>query len=88
MEFNTDIFELRNEKNKKINLIGLKLPSSKDVFFRAKQAEIFEQYEAARIFLRETENEDWEHWFTCDNDKYTGVFELIFTGNFFEAALM
>lgn len=88
MEFKTDIFELSVKKDKKINLIGLKLPSSKDVFFRAKQEEIFQQYEAARIFLRETENEDWEHWFTCNNDKYIGVFELIYTGNLFEVALM
>ena len=88
MEFNTDIFKLDRDKNFSVNLVGMKLPTNKDLFFRAKQQEIFQQYETARIFLKETDTDDWNHWFTCNDTNFQGVFELIFTGNIFEAALM
>lgn len=87
MDFQTDIFSLGPSKNVKFELAGVKIPNNKDLFFRAKQQEIIEQYEAARSFLRETETDDWEHWFTSD-PKYKPVFELIFISHFFEAALM
>ena len=88
MEFVTDIFELDYKKNFKVNLVGLKMPTAKDVYFRSKQHEIFQQYESARIFLSETETEDWNHWFHCDNEKYQGAFENIYRSQFFETALM
>lgn len=87
MDFNTDIYTLLPPKNVKFDLVGVKLPNNRDVFFRAKQQEIIEQYEAARSFLKETETDDWEHWFTSDG-KYKPVFSLIFISHFYEAALM
>ena len=38
----------------------------KPSYFRSKQKELVEQYSAARIFLRETD--DWEHWFNLVED--------------------
>lgn len=88
MGFSTNIFELQQKKNITIDLIGAKLPTPKDIFFRAKQKEIFEQYESARIFLRETEIDDWSHWFTGANPEYHEVFKLTFMEIMFESALM
>lgn len=87
MKFETDIFTLSPPKKVTFNLVGATLPNNKDLFFRAKQREITEQYEAARLFLQETETDDWEHWFKSD-EKYKHVFELIFASHLFEAALM
>jgi len=86
--FVTDIFELQQNRNIKINLIGASLPNSSDVFFRAKQEEVFQQYESARIFLRETKTDDWNHWFQNCNTEYQEVFELLFTERMFESSLM
>lgn len=88
MKFYTDISELKQNQNVDIKVDGAKIPSHKDVFFRAKQNEIFEQYESARIFLRETETRDWNHWFQDANPKYQEVFELLFINRMFEVALM
>ena len=63
MDFNTDIFSLDRPSKVTFNLVGSKLPSSNDVYFRAKQRELVEQYSAARIFMHETETDDWDHWF-------------------------
>lgn len=87
MEFNTNIHDLLPPRKFKVDLVGMKLPNNKDIFFRAKQQEIIEQYEAARSFLHETDTDDWEHWFTSD-EKHQPIFELIFTSHFFQSALM
>ena len=84
MEFVNDIHSLLPSRNIKFSLEGVKLPNNKDLFFRAKQQEIIEQYEAARSFLCETETEDWDHWFT--SEKHHEVFELIFKSHFLEAS--
>lgn len=87
MEFVNDIYSLLPSRNVKFSLKEVKFPNNKDLFFRAKQQEINEQYEAARSFLRETETDDWDHWFTSD-EKHHKVFELIYKSHFFEASLM
>ena len=88
MEFVGDIFSLERPTTRQINLLGASLPSSKDVYFRSKQKEIVEQYSAARIFLRETETDDWEHWFNPVEDDVTDkAFKLIFRSHFYETAL-
>lgn len=88
MKFVTDIFELQRDRNIQINILGETLPNPKEIFFRAKQEELFQQYESARIFLRETETDDWNHWFQNNDPKYQEVFELLFTERMFEAALI
>ncbi len=88
MDFNTDIFSLDRPAEVKFDLVGSKLPSSNDVYFRAKQSELVEQYSAARIFMYETETDDWNHWFYPLEDKTTTeVSRLIFRSHFYETAL-
>ena len=48
MDFKTDIFSLDKPKKVTFNLVGAKLPSTNDLYFRAKQEELVEQYAAAR----------------------------------------
>lgn len=89
MDFATDIFTLESDGNRTINLIGTPMPTSKDVYFRAKQKELLDQYAAARIFMHETETDDWSHWFQAtDNHDNQQAFELIFRSYFFESALI
>lgn len=88
MEFATDIFSLEPNGNRTINLIGASMPTSKDIYFRAKQKELLDQYAAARIFMHETETDDWSHWFKpTENPTNQREFELIFRSYFYESAL-
>ncbi|AQS08360.1 hypothetical protein CLOBY_04510 [Clostridium saccharobutylicum] len=88
MNFLTNIFELNPHKDIKVKLLEVKMPHHKDIFFRAKQDEIFQQYESARIFLNETETKDWNHWFQNDDLKNQELFELLFMERMYEASLM
>lgn len=56
MEFDREVFDLMPSGSKTFNLIGLKMPSDKDIFFRAKQKETLDKYQAARRFMYELEN--------------------------------
>ncbi|MDD4691870.1 hypothetical protein [Eubacterium aggregans] len=88
MEFINDIFTLQKPSKVKFELIGTKLPSSNDLFFRSKQEELIEQYSAARIFMHETETDDWNHWFNpVDDERAEKAFHLIFRSHFYETAL-
>lgn len=88
MDFINDIFTLKKTSDAKIELMGKKLPNSNDLYFRSKQEELIEQYLAARIFIRETETEDWNHWFKSSDDKTAEEeLRLIFRSHFYETAL-
>lgn len=71
MDFTTDILSLDKPSSVTFNLVGSRLPNNHDLFFRSKQKELVEQYSAARIFLRETETDDWKHWFNPVADDVT-----------------
>lgn len=89
MEFSTDIFTLEAPTTRKFPLNGLKMPVSKDYYFRAKQQELIDQYAAARIFMHETDTDNWEHWFTRPEDETNMVaFQNIFRSYFYETALL
>lgn len=89
MDFKTDIFSLYPPSSRTFNLVGTTLPTNTDIYFRAKQKELLDQYCAARLFMREIDTDDWEHWFVPDEDQSHGeVFKLIFTSYFYETALM
>ena len=88
LKFTTDIFSLDKPSSVTFRLSGTKLPNNHDLFFRSKQKEIVEQYAAARIFLRETETDDWKHWFDpVENSVADKVFKLTLRSHFYEAAL-
>ena len=89
MDFANDIFTLKPPSKKSFKLEGTSLPTNKDLYFRTKQREIIDQYAAARIFLRETETDDWSHWFNLvDDERNNTAFKKIFTTYFYETALM
>lgn len=89
MEFANDIFTLEPPTKQTFKLEGTPLPTNKDLYFRTKQREIIDQYAAARIFLRETEIDDWSHWFNpVENERNNTAFQKIFTTYFYETALM
>ena len=70
------------------NLPNTKFPNSNDVFFRTKQSELVEQYSAARIFMHETDTDDWTHWFNpVNNQSVTDYARLIYRSHFYETAL-
>lgn len=89
MEFTNDIFTLIPPNSKSIRLVETKLPTNKDLYFVTKKNEIIDQYSAARIFLNETETEDWSHWFDQDdNERLNTAFQKKYTTFFYETALM
>lgn len=88
VEFRTDINELRPPNKVKFNLVGAKLPNNNDIYYRAKQKELIDQYSGARLFLNETGTDDWTHWYQKIEDKTANkAFKTIFSGYFYEAAL-
>lgn len=45
MEFQTDIFQgVEPPSSSKYNLVGVKIPTSQDVYFMSKWHELFERY--------------------------------------------
>ena len=44
VEFKTDINELRPPNHVKFDLFGAKLPNNNDIYYRAKQKELIDQY--------------------------------------------
>ena len=88
MQYKHDHLSLLPPTSSSFTLEGLRLPSSKHIFFRAKQREIVDQYSAARVMLDETECSDWQHWFQTSTDaKNDEAFKLIFCSIFYESAL-
>ena len=89
MEFVHDLSELRPPNKVTFSLVGMKMPTNKDVYIRALEKQIIEQYESARIFMYETETPDWRHWFQKPEQEFAEeAFEWIFRSKFLECALM
>lgn len=89
MEFETDIFSLGPPSKKSFSLEGLKIPQNLDIYYRAKQKELLDQYAAARLFMRETETNDWTHWFeSVENPSVNEAFKHIMTSYFYETSLL
>ena len=67
---------------------GAKIPTNKDIYYRAKQEEIIEQYLAARLFICETETDEWDYWIkSAGDEKSLSISKLKLTASFYEAAL-
>lgn len=89
MEFEREVFDLMPPNNVSYSLNGLKMPSDKDIFFRAKQKETLDKYQAARRFMYELETDDWDHYFhKCANEKANIYFQNVFKAQWYEAALL
>ena len=89
MDFQNSVFSLYPPRRAKISLIGATLPSDKDIFFRAKQKETLDRYQAARRFMYETENSDLNHYFNPLEDEQANLyFQNVYRSQFYEAALL
>lgn len=90
MKFQTDIYNgVAPPSSSKYNLAGIKLPTSQEVYFMSKWHELFERYEMARVFLRKTEEDNWDYWFNRVDDEVAqkGI-ELTFKSQMLECALI
>lgn len=90
MEFKTNHCDLYPPEKRKSTLSsGLKIPTDRDFYFRAKQYEIVDQYTAARFFLAQTEGENYKAWLIPNaNPRVTEGIEYTWKGYFYESALM
>ena len=88
MEFINNPSSLRKPSQVDFNLPDTKIPTDTDVYFRAKQDELVDQYSAARIFMYETETDDWKHWIGSPKDQSaSNEFRLLLKSHFYETAL-
>lgn len=89
IKFNSDVFDLYPPRNVEFNLSDSNIPSDKDIFFRAKQKETLDRYQAARRFMYEIDTDDWGHYFKpVDNDIANNYFQTTYRSQFYEAALI
>lgn len=89
MEFEHEVFDLMPPHNKTFSLVGMKIPNDKDIFFRAKQKETLDRYQAARRFMYELETDDWDHYFQKSADaKANAYFQNVLKAQMYEAALI
>ncbi len=90
IQFEHDVFHIMpNKQSVKFNMIGAKLPTNKDIFFRSKQEETLERYQAARRFMYELDTDDWNHYFQPIEDaKGNLYFQNVLRAQLYEAALM
>ena len=89
MEFEHEVLDLMPPHNKTFSLVGMKIPNDKDIFFRAKQKETLDRYQAARRFMYELETDDWDHYFQKSADaKANAYFQNVLKAQMYEAALI
>lgn len=87
--FKNEIFGTLEPPHGAIIKEGTSLPTSQDIYFASKWNELFERYSTARIFLRKTQEEDWDYWFNrIDKPDVQKAVELIFKSNLYEMALL
>jgi len=92
VKFKMDLSTLYATPNNldELSEINFPFPRNTDVYFRAKQKEIVDQYFAARMFMNETETHDWKHKFKEAENKMTKnkACEFKVTSYFYESALI
>lgn len=89
MEFSREVYDLMPPSRRTFNLAGVKIPNDKDIFFRAKQKETLDRYQAARRFMYELETDDWDHYFRKSTiDKANIYFQNVLKAQLYEAALL
>lgn len=87
--FKNEIFGTLEPPHGAIIKAGTSLPTNQDIYFASKWNELFERYSTARIFLRKTQEEDWDYWFNrIDKPDVQRAVELIFKSNLYETALL
>lgn len=90
MQFEREVYDLMPLSDKAtFNLAELKVPNDKDIFFRAKQKETLDRYQAARRFMYELETDDWDHYFKKGSNNNANIyFQNVMIAQLYEAALL
>ena len=88
--FKNEIFGVLEPPHEvKFNLIGVSLPTNQDMYFVSKWNELFDRYSSARLFLRKTQEDNWDYWFNrLDKSDIQHAMELTIKSNLYETALM
>lgn len=88
--FKNDIFTtIQPPHEAKFSLVGTALPTNQDMYFVSKWSELFNRYCSARIFLRKTQETNWDYWFRPrENPDDQKPMELIFKAELYETALL
>ncbi|NLK72867.1 MAG: hypothetical protein GX285_07620 [Clostridiales bacterium] len=91
IDFKNDIHVWLEDQDKRtaLSLNTIDIPSSQELFFEAKLTEIHRQYQAARIFLCQVDNADWDYWYEPFNHEMKdGISKVSFNGMFLETAIL
>ncbi len=89
ISFDSDVFDLYPPRKVTFPLVSATFPSDKDIFFRAKQKETLDRYQAARRFMYEIDTDDWNHYFDPVEDRTANeYFQITYRSQFYEAALL
>lgn len=89
MKFKFKLDTFFNNEEIILNLNNTSLPTSTHVYYEAKKKELCEQYETARMFLKETELNDYKHWFKkSDDEKINNYLKLTYESIFYETAIL
>ncbi|MCH5262153.1 MAG: hypothetical protein J1F42_04505 [Lachnospiraceae bacterium] len=68
---------------------GVAFATDQDMYFVAKWNELLGRYNAARLFLRKTQEEDWDYWFMrLEDEDFQKAAELYIKSNLYETALI
>ena len=87
--FKNDIFKELEPPHGAVIKAGTPLPTNQDMYFVSKWNELFERYSVARIFLRKTQENEWDYWFNrIDKPEVQKAVELVFKSNLYETALL
>ncbi len=88
--FANDIFStIQPPHGAKFSLVGTALPTNQDMYFVSKWNELFNRYCSARIFLRKTQESNWDYWFNpMEKPDVQRAMELIFKAELYETALI
>ncbi len=88
--FKNDIFGKLEPPHGNVTIqTGIALPTDKDMYFVSKWNELFERYSVARLFLRKTQEMEWDYWFVRLKDKdFQKAAEVFIKANLYETALI
>lgn len=88
--FKNEIFgKLEPPEGNVVIPIGTALPTDRDMYFVSKWKELFERYSVARLFLRKTQEKNWDYWFVRLKDEdFQKAAEVFIKANLYETALI
>lgn len=89
--FANDLSKIKPSYSGTINLTkGMRLPTGQDIYFKAKQHELYERYLTARFYIGMTcADGGWDHWIVpSEDEQMRKAQENIIKSRLYEAALI